>query len=211
MSSSSNQISDLHEQHKLPIVVGGTAYYVQHLIAPPVPASKAPARDFHQRAALLPPDQRHLLHLLPQLPNSSATSTYPPGFPVHLLPERLQGDSEAFAWDCWNLLNALDAETASRWHWRDIRKVRRQIELSLPEMYAHKTAPAGGHQDGSGEPANVPRYRVLLFWLHCQRDVLQVRLDKRVDGMIQVRLFISHRLPLALAHEYFTGRTVGRS
>lgn len=146
--------------------------------------------------ANLPTELRELLDILPSLPNSSTVAQYPPGFPVDILPARLQSDAEAFAWSCWNLLNILDSETALRWHWRDIRKVRRQIELSLPHLFQNKTDPAAAaptSPNSAAEAASAgesdPRsdYRVLLFWIQCQKEVLQNRLDSRVDSMVEVR------------------------
>lgn len=146
----------------------------------------------------LPNELRELLKILPQLPNSSAVAQYPPGFPIEVLPSHLQQDAEHFAWSCWNLLNALDADTASRWHWRDIRKVRRQIELSLPSLFSHKTAPPSPKSDGdisASDPRH--RYRVLLFWLTCQKEVLDKRLDGRVDTMVNVSMLF---ILIGIAH-----------
>ena len=45
-----------------------------------------------------------------------------------MLPEVYRTPDE-FVTGCYQLLLLLDEESAARWHWRDVRKIRRSIEV----------------------------------------------------------------------------------
>ena len=170
----------MHAANKLPILVGGTAYYAQHLIFPStsLPSSTTSTQlSAETQASIqhLRPDLAALLKCLPDLPAISSPASFPPGFPTHKLPESLR-ESEAFASALWQLFNALDPQGAQRWHWRDVRKVRRHLELFL----------AGSSESSSAVHDMKSKYRVLVFWLHCEREVLIERLNARVDSMVEV-------------------------
>ena len=142
----------MHERSVLPVVAGGTAYYVQSLLFPELlvgdrlrdsaQASGAEAVDLShissdtvlgERLAQLGDDKRATLRLLPSLPNISSVAGFAPGFPVERLPSSDLRDIEHFAMSRYETLQTLDPETASRWHWRDIRKVRRCLEICTAE------------------------------------------------------------------------------
>lgn len=133
--------------------MGGTTYYLQNVIFPnqlvsdvpplqqpdtPPPATNLLPRtaadlshfDASLRSAILslPVDLLELFYVLPNLPNSSTPNFWPPLFPIQLLPPAYQ-DVEAFTTAAYAILLALDPESAVRWHWRDIRKVRRGIDI----------------------------------------------------------------------------------
>jgi len=78
------------------------------------------------------------------------------------------------------LLQALDPIVASRWHWRDTRKVLRSLRViaetgRLPsEIIAEQS-----------EVDLTTRYRTLFFWLYAEPSTLNPRLDQRVDQMLQ--------------------------
>lgn len=133
--------------------MGGTTYYLQNVIfpnqlvrdvpplvqpvTPPPMTSPLPRTaddlshfDASLRTAILslPVNLLELFYILPNLPNSSTPTFWSPQFPVHLLPLAYQ-DIAAFTPACYAILLALDPESAVRWHWRDIRKVRRGIDI----------------------------------------------------------------------------------
>jgi len=74
----------------------------------------------------------------------------------------------------------LDPIVASRWHWRDTRKVLRSLRIitetgRLPsEIIAEQS-----------KTELTARYRTLFFWLYAELDALNPRLDQRVDQMLQ--------------------------
>jgi tRNA dimethylallyltransferase len=100
------QIDETHRMDKIPIIVGGTSYWIQHLIFPnrlPTP-SQSLSDSVAQSIANLPPELLELYNALPEHPPSAATHPQD-AMLLH------------------KLLTALDEPIAQRWHWRDTRKV----------------------------------------------------------------------------------------
>ncbi|OJA07605.1 hypothetical protein AZE42_06274 [Rhizopogon vesiculosus] len=158
-------IDETHDIDQIPIIVGGTSYWIQHLIFPnrlPTP-SQSLSDSVTRSIANLPPSLLELFNALPEYPPSAASH-----------PED--------AMLLYKLLTALDEPVAQRWHWKDTRKVLGSIRVikdtgkTPSEIIAEqsKTAP-------------TPRfgYRTLCFWLYAEPSVLNERLDARVDDMIK--------------------------
>lgn len=115
----------MHENHELPIIVGGTSYWMQHLIFPNrlvskdsglCPQSPSPLAEplWSEQLLLsirsLPPDLFLLLQHLPEEPPSAKVN--PDGaFRLH------------------SLLSILDPIISQRWHWKDTRKVLRSLQI----------------------------------------------------------------------------------
>jgi len=93
------------------------------------------------------------------------------------LPENPSVDQ---AFSLHNLLAQLDPQMASRWHWKDTRKVVRSLEIIrdrgclASEIMAQQTT-----------LAETARYPTLIFWLFSEPTLLQQRLDARVNEMMQ--------------------------
>ena len=113
----------MHENHELPIIVGGTSYWMQHLIFPnrlisrDSPQSPPPLADPSScseqlllSTASLPPDLLLLLQHLPEEPPSAKVNP-----------------DEAFR--LHSLLSILDPVVSQRWHWKDTRKVLRSLQI----------------------------------------------------------------------------------
>ena len=112
----------MHAAGQVPIVVGGTSYWIQHLLFQnTLPATQGPSS--HKRtepesgSELLAsrfrslPDELQLLFLsLPTDPPSAKTDA-DGAFALH------------------SLLSGLDPDMAARWHWKDTRKVLRNLEI----------------------------------------------------------------------------------
>lgn len=83
-------------------------------------------------------------------------------------------------------LAKIDAGSANRIHPNNRRKIIRAIEVyqstgqTLSQMLAEQRAQPGGNRLGG--PLRYPH--IVLLWLRCQQDVLNERLDSRVDGML---------------------------
>lgn len=116
-----DKIDDAHSKGKVPIVVGGTSYWIHHLLfLGSLPSTKncielrpkcqTPSPQLQQTLAVLPNELLSLFEDLPSIPPSAKTD-----------PE------EAFA--LHQLLQHLDPLMARRWHWKDTRKVLRNIEI----------------------------------------------------------------------------------
>lgn len=115
----------MHENHELPIIVGGTSYWIQHLIFP----NRLVSKDSRSRSkssspviepswseqlllsiASLPPDLLLLFQHLPEEPPSAKVNP-----------------DEAFR--LHSLLSILDPVVSQRWHWKDTRKVLRSLQI----------------------------------------------------------------------------------
>lgn len=110
------QIDRAHQANHVPFVVGGTAYWIQHLLFPDrLPVSETPSTAGTMTQALgqaldsLSSEQRHLFEFLENI--VPATTAPPLALSLH------------------GLLTAIDPVTAARWHWKDVRKVLRSLKL----------------------------------------------------------------------------------
>ena len=123
--TTSHQIHEIHERQEIPIVVGGTSYWIQHLMfpnrlaGPNAPQSTANtlnssdwSKEVSDSIAALPPNLLQLFGSLPEEPPSAKTNP-----------------DEAF--DLHRLLCLLDPPVGNRWHWRDTRKVLRSLNIIL--------------------------------------------------------------------------------
>lgn len=132
----------------LPIICGGTHYFIQHFLFPPKELSFDRPRE--QQAARAsdplatrwtppgpcPPTPADLSLELRRLLETFWTSnalfpatddnTEPSLETIQSSRPTLTGNHELLC--LWQLLNAIDPDEAKRWHWRDGRKVRRGIE-----------------------------------------------------------------------------------
>ncbi|KAG1748958.1 IPP transferase-domain-containing protein [Suillus paluster] len=165
-------IDETHGMDQIPIIVGGTSYWIQHLIFPnrlPTPAHSL-SDSVAQSVANLPSDLLELLNALPEHPPSAASH-----------PED--------AMLLHKLLTALDEPVAQRWHWKDTRKVIGSLRVikdtgkTPSEIIAEQS-----------QTSLIPRYRTLCFWLYAEPSVLNERLDARVDDMIKARNVLNYQL-----------------
>lgn len=109
----------------LPIIAGGTLYWIQHLIFPDRLVS-----SLHSEKVSPGPST-------PTLKPSPEVSSRVFQLPLQLqqlyqrLPERDTVDelSNDDAWQLHTLLGKLDPDMAARWHWKDTRKVLRSLEI----------------------------------------------------------------------------------
>ncbi|KAG1769454.1 tRNA isopentenyltransferase [Suillus placidus] len=156
-------IDETHRMDKIPIIVGGTSYWIQHLIFPnrlPTPAQSL-SDSVAQSIANLPPELLELFNALPEHPPSAASHPQD-AMLLH------------------KLLTALDEPVAQRWHWRDTRKVIGSLRV----IKDTGKAPSEIIIEQS-KIALIPRYRTLCFWLYAELSILNERLDMRVDDMIK--------------------------
>ncbi|KAI0781243.1 tRNA isopentenyltransferase [Trametes elegans] len=167
-------IEETHSQNQIPIVVGGTSYWIQHLIFPERMASLEKPEDgavssqdiplsesFAKALAALPPE---MLALFNDLPENAPTAD----------------DDPTLAHRLHDLLAAIDPLVSQRWHWRDSRKVLTSLRIILENR---RLASEVMKEQSTTIPR--PRYRTLCFWLYARPDVLKPRLDQRVDQMIE--------------------------
>ncbi|KAL0947252.1 hypothetical protein HGRIS_013373 [Hohenbuehelia grisea] len=177
-------IEETHRRHQIPIVVGGTSYWIQHLLfpnrlaqpEPPAYPTAAPMSDAMQKSVDgLSSELRSLYDSIPEHPPSAS-------------------DDPTSAFALHSLLNALDPLVAARWHWRDTRKVLRNLQI----MKETGRLPSEIMSTQSNQVIE-PRYRTLLYWLYAHPDALNPRLDARVDSMIKSGLLHEIRALQAIA------------
>ncbi|KAG8804953.1 hypothetical protein FRC18_006953 [Serendipita sp. 400] len=161
-------IDNIYARERTPIIVGGTSYWLQNLLFSNrivadtnVPQSSPPDNTLQAALDGLSSDQLALYGNLPQRP------------PV-------ASEEPEDTYNLWKLLEALDPEMAARWHWKDSRKVLRNLEIMAE--HGRLASEIIKQQD---KELLESRYRSLIFWPYTERTVLDVRLDRRVDQMVQ--------------------------
>ncbi|KAI0371795.1 tRNA isopentenyltransferase [Pilatotrama ljubarskyi] len=190
-------IDETHSRNQIPIVVGGTSYWIQHLIFPermaslekPEDGAQLPdspqSRDFANALTALPQELLDLYHNLPELAPSA-------------------DDDPSIAHKLHDLLMALDPLVARRWHWRDARKVL----TSLRVIQENRRLASEVIKEQS-KVVPKPRYHTLCFWLYAKPEVLKPRLDERVDQMIEQGLLSEIQTLRAIASAATAERAAG--
>ena len=154
-------IINIRARGKLPILVGGTQYYIQSLLLP------------------------HSL-VEDQLCTSSAFESQPNGWP----------DPNTSTEDMLQELRRLDPLIAQRWHPNDRRKIKRSLEICLragvpaSSIYLSQSSNDLDNEEGrrDGEPSGHQSRDVLILWTHARSEMLNPRLDQRVDDMLALGL-----------------------
>jgi len=181
-------LCDRMEEHgTLPILVGGTTYYVQHFLFPGQLVSQtAPASALspamQARIGALPPD----LHTL--------------WTEMIAGPAREDLPLASHASQLWALLHALDPDSAQRWHYNDFRKVYRSLRI-LYESGKPQSEWLHAQDLRDRERQRQDPRRRLLFWVWSARDALNARLDARIGKMIDRGLLQEIQALRALARE----------
>ncbi|KAG8716462.1 hypothetical protein FRC11_008611 [Ceratobasidium sp. 423] len=160
------KVDGAHAENRLPIVVGGTAYWVQHLL-------------FANRLTSLEDSIYE--------PSTTSVNTALADLPPPLqqlfdnLPPRGDDVDATTAFDLHTILSHLDPPTAARWHWKDARKVLRSLNIVRE---SNKTV-----QDTYGAQLDpISRYPTIIFWLYMDSNDLNPMLDARIDKMVQLGL-----------------------
>jgi len=135
----------MHANDELPIIVGGTAYWIQHLIFPnrlitEDPSVSSQSTSQNQKPLEWSPKllesinslPSELLSLLENLPEDAPSAKIDPDGAFRL----------------YNLLSILDPVMSQRWHWKDTRKVLRSLEIIkeskiCPSDIIHEQSTAG--------------------------------------------------------------------
>ncbi|KAI0075461.1 tRNA isopentenyltransferase [Panus rudis PR-1116 ss-1] len=199
-------IEETHNRNQIPIVVGGTAYWIQHLIFPNRLASLEKTELTDERKS----DTSSPAPMSDQL-RRAVNSLSPQSLRLYEnIPKQLGSDDidreEAFAMH--SLLASLDPQVAQRWHWRDSRKVLRS--LNVIKESGKLSSELISEQSKVQEQ---PRYRSLFFWLYAKPEALNPRLDARVDDMVQRGLLreVQELIDLAKEHRQQDATSLGTS
>ncbi|KAL8674603.1 MAG: hypothetical protein Q9168_000978 [Polycauliona sp. 1 TL-2023] len=160
-------IEDVIARGKLPIVVGGSHYYAQSLL--------------FQDSLVTPSQTEHL-----------SAEAQEKRWPILAAPTG----------EMLRELRAIDPEMAVRWHPNDRRKIRHSLELYLStgrkpsDLYRDPqratsisvSEATSRVADQARQSASALRFNALILWIHADLDKLSLRLDERVDQMVDTGL-----------------------
>jgi tRNA dimethylallyltransferase len=153
-------IDDIRSRGKVPILVGGTHYYTQAVLF----------KDQLVGEGVDDEGERE------QLTEFSSTSSKWP-----ILDESTEVLLEK--------LREVDPVMAGRWHPKDGRRIRRSLEIFFQtgrpasEIYKEQMTQKRKAMDQSDSLLRFPN--TLVFWVHAEKEVLNARLDARVDDMVK--------------------------
>ncbi|KAJ3013841.1 hypothetical protein HKX48_005492 [Thoreauomyces humboldtii] len=180
----SRAISDIHSRGKVPILVGGTNYYIQSLLWREQTITKAKA----EQERLLAEEEDSAIHSsvvdhpLAGKMTEALTATNPRVYSPSEIGVYLAGAN------LWDLLKEVDPVMADRWHERHGRKIRRSIQVFYTTGRKHSELIAEQWRQKTSSGSAL-RHDTCVFWLHAPPAILNPRLDARVDQMIERGLF----------------------
>ena len=88
--------------------------------------------------------------------------------------------------ELYKLLEEKDPAMAGKYHPNDVRRVRRSLDITLESGQKHSELVLSQNK---GALRYLPADRNLVFWVDSERDVLNKRLDDRVDDMVKRGVF----------------------
>lgn len=150
------EIESVYQKGKVPVVVGGTNYYLQSLL-------------FKNKVI----KQDELNDISKYLNKESATR-------MRLNKEQLEilSDEEHL----YENLQRIDNEISEKYHPKDTRRIRRLLEI----YYTTNEKPSAIFEEQLEQnKSSQLRYDTLIYWVWSQQEILNDRLDKRVDAMFQ--------------------------
>lgn len=173
------EISRVHALGKIPVIVGGTSYYIQSLLwtgstieSENIDAPKANGMETCH------PSLANSLHAAELDRILTATN------PVHNTHDQITAFCSEF--NIFSLLKTIDPPMANRWHENDIRKIRRSLEVYFTTGKTHSDWLLSQKMSPLTKKL---RYPTCVFWLYGDKSALDPRLDSRVDQMIGQGLF----------------------
>jgi tRNA dimethylallyltransferase len=168
-------VEDLLAKSKIPIIVGGTNYYIESLMWKILISSgdrgKSDTEISDDDVTRIPDSILKIIKERNTDPTLDITDKDFYSLPSELLHETLQ---------------QLDPAMAARLHPNNIRKIIRALEFyantnqPLSEIIQEQRNSVGGSTLGG--PLRFEH--IILFWLRCEQDILNQRLDSRVDSMV---------------------------
>lgn len=160
VEESSRIIAQIRGRGKLPIVVGGTNYYVFSLLFRDATVSKGHGSEARQGGEAEREKSLSDLAIL-----------------------------DAPTEEIYAKLQEVDPDMARSWHPNDRRRIQRSLEIWLTsgrkasDVYAEQKA--ASEMSMSDHAPMTLRFDPLIFWLDAEDAVLKQRLDARVDTMVE--------------------------
>ena len=192
-------IEDIKTRGKIPIVVGGTNYYIESvlwdiLIDEDRNASSSSSGDESEKPARGIKQRKNIQSTEVQVSNDASGETVvvrgetakgtsqSEEMPGHF-EENKDGSSKI---SLYERLREVDPAMADRLHPSDSRKIARSLQVYKQLGRPHSKILQEQQQRLGGSAYGGPqRYEnTCVFWLQCERETLNERLDKRVDEML---------------------------
>lgn len=156
-------IDEIRARGKIPVLVGGTHYYTQSVLFKDQIVGEGEGSEDEDAA--------------PE-PSTEATSTSSKWPILDSSPEIMM-----------EKLKEVDPVMAQRWHPKDGRKIRRSLEIYFQtgrrasDIYAEQQAMK---QEAVSNDEGLLRFKdTMIFWVHAEKEVLNNRLNARVDDMLE--------------------------
>lgn len=172
-------ISGLLDQDKLPIIVGGTNYYIESLLWKNITLShpddaQTDGTILDLEAGKIQEDALHTEEDLEDLNKFFSKPIYGDGFK--------KIDSEKL----WRLLEKIDVKSAHTYHPHDKRRIIRCLQVYQREKRNFSEIFEDLNKSCQSESLGGPlRFdKTCVLWLRCDNDILDKILDERIDEMI---------------------------
>lgn len=172
----------------MPILVGGTHYYIQSLLWP---------SSLLDAAATMSTPTSDRADGTPVMTAEDLPHKYPILCVIWSIVLGIDGSDfknrNAPTPQLLEHLQAVDPVMAARWHPNDRRKILRSLEI----YYLNNCTPASAiyriQQEQKSAAASAlaatGHFRNLIFWVHAEPTVLDQRLEARVDTMVRAGLY----------------------
>ena len=189
-------IEDIKKRGKVPIVVGGTNYYIESILWDILidDRDNNTGSGLHQEQGFFEPSRA--IKRRKKIENTAAAVS-DEGSEVAAVAD----SNESTEKSCGELdttengrerslyerLREVDPIMADRLHPNDSRKIARSIQVFEEQGIQHsKILEEQQRKQGGSAYGGPQRYgNTCVFWLQCQREILNDRLDKRVDVMLE--------------------------
>lgn len=169
-------IQQIHNENKLPIVVGGTYYYIESILYDKLIRTEGSDEDV---LTLTTDGESAVNYTEKDLEN-------PDDFFRHAI--RTFGFDEVDSVKLHNLLRLVDEEAANRLHPNDKRKIVRALQVYQKTNRKYSDLIDEQHQEGGGQAKISGKLRFpnsLILNLDVKKDVLHRRIDQRTSQMLK--------------------------
>jgi tRNA dimethylallyltransferase len=192
----SDAISDILARQKVPIIVGGTNYYIESLLWENLIDEKKGIRDesAENRSKFLKVESEERRGTVPaREPSTNNARTEEGDSALSLKSEnekrKERGDTTAIEsqHSFHEQLAKIDSTMAQKLHPNDTRKIKRSLQVYEQSGVTHTEHIAQQQsQEGASEYGGPMRYKnVCVLWIRCEFETLDKRLDARVDQMLE--------------------------
>lgn len=155
-------VQDLAKRNVMPVICGGTNYYIESLLWNVLVSAKGHDDDDTQ-TTLEPVNKK----------------------------SKIQADEDLLSnEELHSKLKSVDPERAKDLHPNDRRKILRSLQVFKQEGKLHSEILQDQKKDGGilGGGLRFPMSQLAILWVQCDQGVLEERCDKRVDKMLSAGL-----------------------